>query len=510
MKYFDEAANGGTTSEQTQKKPPVEAGTAVLDPTTEQLHAIGKLLHDVKDVLKRGEDQNKTKDEVEAEAMRLLNSAIKTQAETPRKMVFPSGQSGELRQLCAGRTVEEVYNLPTDNKQIREWQELGSRLAIQHLIHGSPQRAHRTNYYERGGYRTLKAHQRFLSLSKELDKAVRAADSTKPWNITTAGQGLEFVPSDLANTWLEPYRLKLAVAALFREIPMPTNPFDIPVLTTRVQALKRTEVAAKPTSVYSEITLTNQGTSKRTLTAVGYYMVSMISSYAEEDAIDAVMDLIRDDLGRGMVDALENGILNGDTAGTHQDADVTAATDIRTCWLGLRAYCADMEAAGNNGTSVLNGNMSVAGLQAARAAIGKFGVIPQECACIISPMSYLKLIKDTNVATVDKFGPAATILQGELAKCEGIPIIVSEWQREDIDNEGYYVDGVDDVSAAILVNRMAGFWGTKGGIALETFHDPLNKADTLIADARRAWTWHEDAAAASSKYIHCLIKVTLA
>ena len=61
---------------------------------------------------------------------------------------------------------------------------------------------------------------------KESNSALRKAMDTE-----TAEEGAEWVPTALSRELIEKFRLESKVASLFKDIPMPTNPYDLPLLT---------------------------------------------------------------------------------------------------------------------------------------------------------------------------------------------------------------------------------------------------------------------------------------
>ena len=73
--------------------------------------------------------------------------------------------------------------------------------------------------------------------------------------------------------------------------------------------------------------------------------------------------------------------------------------------------------------------------------MGKYGVNPANLAIITGIKGYINLLNLKEVTTVDKYGAGATVLAGELAKVDGIPVIVSEWVREDLTAAGIYGSG---------------------------------------------------------------------
>ena len=69
-----------------------------------------------------------------------------------------------------------------------------------------------------------------------------------------------------------------------------------------------------------------------------------------------------------------------------------------------------------------------------RKSMGKWGVNPADLAYIIGVSSYMVLMSDSNLLTVDKFGPNATLLNGQIGSLYGVPVIVSEHVRENLND----------------------------------------------------------------------------
>jgi hypothetical protein len=85
--------------------------------------------------------------------------------------------------------------------------------------------------------------------------------------------------------------------------------------------------------------------------------------------------------------------------------------------------------------------------------MGKWGVNPADLAFIVGVSEPPRLLADTNLLTVDKMGPNATILNGQIGSVFGVPVIVSEHVREDLNASGVY-DGITTTKTFMLcVNR---------------------------------------------------------
>jgi hypothetical protein len=106
----------------------------------------------------------------------------------------------------------------------------------------------------------------------------------------------------------------------------------------------------------------------------------------------------------------------------------------------------------------------VANLLALRKGMTKWGVNPADLAYIVGVSAAHALLADTNLLTVDKFGPNATILNGQIGAVAGVPVIVSEWVREDLNATGVY-DGITTTKTFNLcVNRNEWAMGTRMGL----------------------------------------------
>lgn len=272
----------------------------------------------------------------------------------------------------------------------------------------------------------LKAWQRF---SHEMGDFKKALDTS------TSGGTSEWIPTDFSSQFYELVRMESRVFSLFPSISMPSSPFTIPMQVGRIKTFKMTEQTANTGQSKIEVGDTENLSGNFTLTAVKHASRVLLSDEVEEDSIVPMLPWLREELVRAMAEGRDDAVLNGDSAGTHEDTDVTDATDRRKLWIGLRAIANDQ----SNKTDLSTFNLT--NLRAMRKNMGKYGIMPSRLACVVGMAGYIKLLSLSEVVTVDKYGSNATILNGELAKIDGIPIIVSEWVRENLNASGVY-DGV--------------------------------------------------------------------
>ena len=191
----------------------------------------------------------------------------------------------------------------------------------------------------------------------------------------------------------------------------------------------------------------------------------IFSKSLEADSALAVLPYVQRKLVQAFVDAEEKAILDGDTDGTHQDTDTNSsgATHMSWAWDGLRKRALANSSASGGGSA-----LTVALLAARRADMDQYGLNPAECAFIVPISSYYALMNDSNVITVDKLGPQATILNGQLGSLYGVPIIVSEHARTNLNASGVHDAITTTKTYALCVNRNEWVMGARTPLALET------------------------------------------
>ena len=292
----------------------------------------------------------------------------------------------------------------------------------------------------------------------------------KAFGISSGTEGYEWIPTMVSDAYVEEYNLERKISSLFTEVKMPSNPFKWPVLSNGAIARKVGPVTAlSPAQVF------------KTDSTILFDAVKMTNQYAlpeelnEDSAVDMVR-VIRQELIEGQEKAVEIAILEGDTDGTHQHnfsqlPDVAPGT-LTSAVLDSPEYFFDglrkRALAGGAAAKVDAGGNAVteAEMSQARGKMGKYGVDPSALAIIPSPKTYNQMLQLDDVRTMEQYGAQATVLQGELAKYEGIPVVVSEYLREDTDATGVNsATPANNIKGTILiVNRKRFFVGTRRAI----------------------------------------------
>lgn len=323
--------------------------------------------------------------------------------------------------------------------------------------------------------RALRCDPRSLKMYGNLgSSALRKALDT-----ATSGEGSEFVPTALSAQFIEAARLESKVAALFDDIPMPTNPYKIPYFAgigadsfyQKPEAISDSP-AASPAST--------PATGDQTLTAKSLIAIVPLSDELSEDSIVPIVPMLKAALVKGAAAAEDDVIINGDTTATHMDSDVTDARDRRKIWNGLRDLC-------QSGNKADHGTFSTANVLALLKTMGKYAINPDDLAFIVGPTGYHLFRALSEVQTVDKYGANATLLKGEIGKLVGSPIIASEAIRQNLNASGVYDATTMTKTIWIAVNRKGFMRGYRGLPKLEFERDAKVGQNYLILTLRRAF-----------------------
>ena len=267
---------------------------------------------------------------------------------------------------------------------------------------------------------------------------------------TSAGTGDELVDTQEARALWDDVNLETAIAPLFNTVQMPSNPFQIPLQLGDVNWYPGTENTA--------VTGSAPATARQTLTAHELVAEVPWSYDLDEDAVIAMMDELRRSLLRNAHEVIDDVILNGDT---------TAQNNINA-----------------DGATV---SASVDMFNEIRGKLGKYGVRPSELAYITDVNTFIKSLSISSFRTLEKFGPQATLLTGQLGAVEGIPVIVSEQMRlADADGKVTSGGNANTKGRLLIVNRSQWRVGFKRELTIETVRDAQKRQNIMVVSFRIA------------------------
>lgn len=314
------------------------------------------------------------------------------------------------------------------------------------------------------------------------------APRLKAFGSTVVGAGDEWVPTLISSSYIDEFELAKLVEGRMVQVQCPGSPFELPVKT----GVKKARGIAENTS----ITDTNFSTTKLTFNAkkIGEYYI--LPEELNEDSAVAIMPMAREELIRSHLRAVESAIINGDDDGTHIDSDTQAAgADVaEKLWKGLRRQALANTA--NGGTKDFgNASLSKTLLRDMKAQGGKYFVDPTQCLWLVGPQAYAQFLALDEVVTVDKFGPQATVLRGALSAYMGIPVVVSEHMREDLNATGVYDGVTTDRSGVLLVNERRWYVGIRRPVRMMLMADlPMQDRMLMAAYQRKSFVGHVQSA----------------
>jgi len=302
------------------------------------------------------------------------------------------------------------------------------------------------------------------------------SDLAKSMNTTGANQGTDWIPTQFSSDLYRLVHLEYKVASLFREIAMPTPVYKLPVVKSESSPFLATEQTSDTTP--TKFTASTPNTTNVTFTAQKWATRVVFSDEISEDSIIPIVEYIKSDMAMKIAHGYEDALVNGDNTATHMDADVTSASDIRKAWKGLRKL-----AVANGWTKSLS-SFTTANLRSMRAQMGKYGVDPSKLAWIISPKDLQLFLGLAEVITMEKYGPQATIVTGELARLDNIPIILSEKMREDVNASGVN-DSTTNNKGIVLLCYTGGFLrGMRRQLTTGSFIDVQTDQTVLVNTMR--------------------------
>jgi len=254
-----------------------------------------------------------------------------------------------------------------------------------------------------------------------------------------------YIPVGFSARLVQLVRLQPSVFNAIPSVDLPTEVFKPPVAPT---GFVFDYVPAGGT-----VPMSDPHASELTLTAKKIAAGVTVADEVTEDAIVAILPTFQSELAFAAAEALDNATINGDTS---------APSGVVRVWDGLLKLAHSIDIAEFNAVAI----------QQATAALGKYGVNPDDVVVVVSPETYANMVGWDEVATVDKYGAQATILTGELGKIYGKAILVSPHLPSSVH--------------AVVFNRRMWLAGIRRQLRIEVQRDITKLSDILVASMRVA------------------------
>lgn len=314
------------------------------------------------------------------------------------------------------------------------------------------------------------------------EKRLMSKIGQKALTTTASGAGLEFMNVTLSSQLLQRMYMEsqFAAAMISQEINMPSNPFNFPLATTRPTFRSGVAENNAPTG-------SDPGSAGLTLNAAKLIGMTQYSYEADEDAIIAVLPMVTQQLASAAADALEDALINGDTAGTHQDSDTNAVANAAgKLFNGIRKLAL---AQTSLKVSLASGGISAANIGALRKAMGRWGLDPKQLLIVCGVNGFNDFVLLPETLTAEKAGNTsnARILTGMAPNIFGIDILPSARVREDLNASGVYDATTVTKGSLLLIHKPSWIQGVRRGFTLETWRDARAQTNYVIAAFRRAF-----------------------
>lgn len=315
------------------------------------------------------------------------------------------------------------------------------------------------------------------------------ADALKAMTSTGTNTGDEWVPTFASSELWRDVHLATEIAGQVRRVEMPTNPYNLPTLLT------------DPTFYYAStenqaVTGSGVGTDDATLTARKIQADVTFSGELTEDSIIPVANEIRAALTRRAAQCIDDLIVHGDTetGGTGNVNSHDGAPTAGSFYLaldGMRKFCGIT----NTGqVKDFSGAFTSANFIATRALLGKYGARSSDLLLVMGQSLQNSLSGIAEFITLDKYGPQAAVVAGEIGRIFNIPVFLSEaipgTSTDKVDDDGFYTTGSpatnDTDGWFVLANKSQWVTGFRRGVQLESFRDVQKDANILVCSFRMA------------------------
>jgi len=241
---------------------------------------------------------------------------------------------------------------------------------------------------------------------------------------TALGSGGEFLSESKATEFIGLIRERTFVRQLFPSFRMRASKVTIPKITSGT-TLYYTPPGQTPTP-------SGVGTDQITFESkklMGYvYWDAEIS----EDSIIDVAQLLKKDLAQAAAEAEELAAMQGDPEHTATKDDPKKATENNWFERDPRLMCNGVVKLSKSEDAVDPVNLSGSALSPADILMGKFnlgkyGRNNNNLVYLVNSYTAMKMILWEELLTIDKYGPNATIVTGEVGKIMNISVVDTPW-----------------------------------------------------------------------------------
>ena len=304
-----------------------------------------------------------------------------------------------------------------------------------------------------------------------------------------SGVGGEWIPDEFRTELYQTFQVPRGLRALLPSVQMERETLLIPKLSRG----GRPYIMGVATDDLAKYQASTIETAQKTVRAKGLATLMNIDDAAGEDSAFAIIPALSRQIAQDLEDAFEDCMINGDTAATHQDdianwnvrerwgaSGLGGSSDHRRLFLGMRAASFDKGSTVDIGGTA----MTFAEFMSVVSQLGELAVGNK--VCVVSPEALVaNFLQLDQVVTLEKFGPQATVLTGELARLAGIPIVMSRFMSADLKGTtGLYDNATKDSTGFLVFNTDSWYQYLRRQITIESDKDIASGAIQLVSTMR--------------------------
>ncbi len=293
---------------------------------------------------------------------------------------------------------------------------------------------------------------------------------------TLAGFGDELVSTILASTLYYYVRLESRVWSLFPSFMMPSQPYNMPKITSSPVFYSESELADQDNfAVSNALTPTSRiGTSDVTFSAGKASALVLYTREQMEDSNVNFSQAVATELAREMAHTMDWIAINGDETASASNISWgvnpsgVAGYDRALVMDGLR-HMSLIDDSGSDAVAIATlADTSLITLMKLMGSRGKIGRDISNLVCIVPPEVAYLIDEFSEYETLDSVGSMATLLTGQVGVWRGVPVLVSE-DIELTDATGLIDNTVanNTKGSALLVNKSGIMTGIKRNPIIE-------------------------------------------
>jgi HK97 family phage major capsid protein len=322
--------------------------------------------------------------------------------------------------------------------------------------------------------------------------AIEQSYRKRAMDTAESGYGSQLVGAQYIGELWAGARAEARIMPLLTSFPMAAPTVYMPV---EADLPEMTFVAENTSASASNYSTVKTGSNRVQVDAKKFIIHQVWSGEMEEDSLIPFVPFLRGQQVRSLAHYTDSVILNGDTtnAGTGNinldDAD-PADTKHYLALDGIRhAALVDATGQGTSAGATITYdamvNLRKLGLDTTYFHDWFHPTNPEDAVFLVNPDLADELAKLDEVITVDKYGPLATVLTGEVARIGRNPLIATiSMSKTEADGKVSTTPGNNTKHQAVLFNRRGIVLGTRRALQVEVERIPATDQNRIILSTR--------------------------